>query len=362
MKAPDDLAPRWFAQALLAWFDAHRRALPWRGSPDAYGVWLSEIMLQQTRVDTVVPYYLRFLERYPTVAALAEAPLDEVLGAWSGLGYYRRARSLHAAAQAVVDRHGGSFPRELSALRALPGVGAYTAGAIASIAFGERTPLVDGNVARVLSRLFALGDPLGTSASDRALWATAERLVPDERPGDFNQALMELGATVCTPDRPRCERCPVAERCRARLEGRELELPVPRARKAPTRLRLVAAVVRGPDGLLLARRPAGGLYGGLWEPPMVEGGLREAEATLAEAGVSLGAKRGAIEHVLTHRRLAIVVHSGRVDGTIRALAPYEELAFVSDPEGGAIGLSTMAKRVLSISTVEATSPRAGRRR
>lgn len=362
MKAPNEVSPRWIAQALLAWFDAHRRALPWRGSPDAYGVWLSEIMLQQTRVDTVVPYYLRFLERYPSVGALAEAPIDEVLGAWSGLGYYRRARSLHAAAQAVIERHGGRFPSELSALRALPGIGAYTAGAIASIAFGVRTPLVDGNVARVLSRLYTLDAPLGTSASDRALWAAAEGLVPEERPGDFNQALMELGATVCTPDRPLCERCPLAQRCRARLEGRALELPVPRARKAPTRVRLVAAVVRSRAGLLLARRPVGGLFGGLWEPPMVEGSLREARARLADAGVVLGARRGALEHVLTHRRLAIVVHSGRVDGTIRALAPYEELAFVPDPEGGALGLSTMAKRVLSISTDEGASPRAGRRR
>jgi A/G-specific adenine glycosylase len=362
MNTANEVALRWFSRALLAWFDEHRRALPWRGSPDAYGVWLSEIMLQQTRVDTVVPYYLRFLERYPSVTALAEAPLDEVLGAWSGLGYYRRARSLHAAAREVVERHGGSFPRELAALRSLPGIGAYTAGAIASIAFGLRTPLVDGNVARVLSRLFAVSEALGTSASERKLWSIAESLVPAERPGDFNQALMELGATVCAPERPRCELCPVAERCRARLEGRELELPVPRARKEPSRVGLIAAVVREPRGLLLARRPAGGLFGGLWEPPMVEGSLREARAKLSGAGVVLGPERGALEHVLTHRRLAIVVHSGRVDGSIRALEPYEELAFVLEPEGGTLGLSTMAKRVLTIGTDEAKLPRTRGRR
>jgi A/G-specific adenine glycosylase len=319
-------------------------------------------MLQQTRVDTVVPYYLRFLERYPSVSELARAPLDEVLGAWSGLGYYRRARSLHAAAREVVERYGGRFPSDVAGLRTLPGIGAYTAGAIASIAFGVPEPLVDGNVARVLSRLFAVSDTLGTSASERKLWALARSLVPDERPGDFNQALMELGAIVCTPERPRCELCPVAERCRAQLEGRQLELPVPRRRKAPERVRLVAVVVRSPRGILLARRPPGGLFGGLWEPPMVEGSLREAKRKLAEVGIAVGTKRGALEHVLTHRRLAIVVHSGRVDGTIRTLEPYEELAFVPDPEGGSLGLSTMARRVLSLSTDEASHPRARRAR
>jgi A/G-specific adenine glycosylase len=348
------------AERLLAWFDVHKRALPWRASRDAYGVWLSEIMLQQTRVETVIPYYLRFLERFPTVDRLASASLDEVLGMWSGLGYYRRARALHAAAREVSERHGGAFPSTAAGLRTLPGVGAYTAGAIASIAHGERTPLVDGNVARVLSRLRGLEHPLGSTASERALWTIAEQLVPHVRPGDFNQALMELGATLCTKDAPRCAQCPLAAECVARALGRQAELPVPKRRKEATRVRLVAAVVRDERGLLLGRRPLAGLFGGLWEPPMVEGSARTAKTRFASAGISLGSKLGAFEHLLTHRRLAIVVHAGRLDGRIPRLVPYEELAFFDDAALEGLGLSTMARRVLSPSS-EAPPPRTRRR-
>ncbi len=229
-------------------------------------------MLQQTRVDTVVPYFHRFLARFPDVRALAAAELDDVLHLWSGLGYYRRARQLYATAREVTERYGGVFPDEAPALRGLPGIGAYTAGAIASIAYGRREPLVDGNVARVLARLEGIADPVKSPAVVRALWAAAARLLPDGRPGRFNEALMELGATVCTPRDPRCDACPVASFCVARGSGRERELPVTESKRRVPTIEAVAVVLADAAGLVLfARRREGGLFGGLWEPPMVEG-------------------------------------------------------------------------------------------
>ncbi len=263
---------RALAAALAAWFDATSRDLPWRRERAPYAVWLSEVMLQQTRVDTVVPYFQRFLARFPDVRALAAAPLDDVLHLWSGLGYYRRARQLHATAREVTERHGGVFPAEAPALRALPGIGAYTAGAIASIAYGRREPLVDGNVARVLARLEGIGEPIKSPSAVRRVWAIAARLLPDEQPGRFNEALMELGAMVCTPRDPRCDACPVSRFCAARAAGRERELPVVARKAAVPVVPAVAAVLVAPDGrILFARRREGGLFGGLWEPPMVEG-------------------------------------------------------------------------------------------
>src|SRR5262249_2371378 len=201
---------------------------------DAYAVWLSEIMLQQTRVETVVPYFERFLAKYPTVMALAAADLDEVLSLWSGLGYYRRARQLYATAREVTERYGGPFPGQAAELKKLPGIGDYTAGAIASLSFGQREPLVDGNVARVFSRLFGIEEPIQSPEGVKQLWALARRLLPEQRPGRFNEALMELGAMVCTPRDPRCDVCPVREGCAARATGRALELPVMIAkRKVP---------------------------------------------------------------------------------------------------------------------------------
>ncbi|MBC7172514.1 MAG: A/G-specific adenine glycosylase, partial [Polyangiaceae bacterium] len=205
--------------ALLEWFDRAQRDLPWRRTLDPYAIWVSEVMLQQTRVETVIPYYERFLTRFPTPAALAEAEEDAVLAAWSGLGYYRRARMLHAGAREVVATYGGAVPEAREARLALPGVGRYTAGAIGSIAFGKPEPIVDGNVARVLSRVRFIETPPGRADTERRLWDEAERLVYGERPGALNQALMELGATVCTPSSPRCTECPIARACAARSKG-----------------------------------------------------------------------------------------------------------------------------------------------
>ena len=215
---------------LLAWYDAEKRAMPWRLSTDPYRVWVSEIMLQQTTVSTVIPYYGRFLKRFPDVAALAGADEDEVLRLWAGLGYYSRARNLHRAAQAVVSEHGGRLPGTLAGLRSLPGVGRYTAAAVASIAFGLPAELVDGNVIRVYARLFALrGDPK-SPALQAKVWALAAEHLDHRRPGDWNQALMELGATVCSPVGPECGRCPLAEDCLARRRGLQDSIPLPARR------------------------------------------------------------------------------------------------------------------------------------
>jgi A/G-specific adenine glycosylase len=258
------------ARRVVAHFRSVRRDLPWRRSRDPYAIWVSEIMLQQTRVAAVVPYYERWMARFPTVTALAEAPLDDVLAAWAGLGYYSRARNLHRGAREVVTRHGGALPASAAALRALPGIGPYTAGAIASIAFAQPEPLVDGNVARVLARLYAIDIDIKSSAASSTLWRLAAELVPGDAPGDFNQGLMELGATVCTPLGPTCLLCPLTALCRARAQGREHELPRMPARKRPHELPLIDATalwIERRGKLLLARRTPDGLYGGLWELP-----------------------------------------------------------------------------------------------
>jgi A/G-specific adenine glycosylase len=307
MNAPDPtLAPQ-----LLSWYDAHARALPWRRSdakpPDPYRVWLSEVMLQQTRVETVIPYFERWLERFPTLEALAGAAGDEVMKAWEGLGYYSRARNLHRAVREVARAHGGRVPDEPAAFRRLPGVGRYTAGAVMSIAFGRREPIVDGNVRRVFARLWDHPEP-----GERELWAAASALIADcARPGDLNQALMELGATVCTPRAPRCGECPVRGSCAARAAGTQLRRPLPRpARPVPHEIHAVAVVTRR-EGVLVARRPARGRLGGLWEFPGVliapgEDAGRAAERALAE-GIALkgeaGAPIGSVEHRFTHVRV-----------------------------------------------------------
>jgi len=247
---------------LLRWFAREKRDLPWRRTRDPYRIWISEAMLQQTRVETVIPFYRRFLSRFPTVAALARARPGEVLAAWSGLGYYRRASALHAAARAVVERHGGRFPSRRETLLELPGIGPYTAGAIASIAFDRPEALVDGNVFRVFSRFFAGG-------SEDA-WSIARRLVPRAGAGNWNQALMELGALICTARDPKCGSCPVARRCRALRLGRVAALPERKGKPAVIRVDAVILAVRGRHRWLLERRPSRGLMAGMWQMPTVQ--------------------------------------------------------------------------------------------
>jgi A/G-specific adenine glycosylase len=250
-------------RALLDHYDRTRRDLPWRADTDPYRIWVSEVMLQQTRVETVTGYYRRWLGRFPDVGSLADATPDEVLLEWQGLGYYRRARNLHAGAKVVQERHGGTVPGSFEELRALPGVGEYTAGAVASIAFGEPVPAVDGNVRRVLARLHDRPEPKPSWLRD-----VAGLLVDPARPGDWNQALMELGATVCTPRDPECDSCPLGQWCRARMAGTQKKRPAPTGRKAVPRKVFATAVVMDPSGrALVVRRPDRGLLGGLWSFP-----------------------------------------------------------------------------------------------
>ena len=290
---PEDLAA--LRRALLGHYDRTRRDLPWRGDTDPYRIWVSEVMLQQTRAETVTEYYRRWLERFPDVETLAAADLDDVLLAWQGLGYYSRARNLHAGAVVVRDRHAGTVPGTYEALRELPGVGAYTAGAVASIAFGEAVPAVDGNVRRVLARLFDRAAP-----APKWLRETAAALVDASRPGEWNQALMELGATVCTPRSPRCHACPVSAWCAARAAATQEERPAPSARRAVPRERLATAVVVDRDGrALVARRPESGLLGGMWsfpDTPLEAGVEGDEDALVASARKAATAAGARVSH------------------------------------------------------------------
>jgi A/G-specific adenine glycosylase len=269
------LAPQEFSDKLLAWFDVHgRHNLPWTANATPYRVWVSEVMLQQTQVATVIPYYQRFMERFPDVRSLAEAPMDEVLHLWTGLGYYARARNLRSCAQVLVAQHGGEFPQGIEAVTALPGIGRSTAGAILALSRGQRQPILDGNVKRVLARVFGIaGDP-GSSAVVARMWEQAEACTPELRVGAYTQAVMDLGATLCTRARPACTVCPMSDTCVAALEGRQEELPSPKAKRARgSREATLLIAETGRDGaisVLVERRPDSGLWGGLWSPPQFE--------------------------------------------------------------------------------------------
>jgi A/G-specific adenine glycosylase len=300
------MEPKGFAERLLGWFDVHgRKSLPWQENPTPYRVWVSEVMLQQTQVATVIPYYGRFMARFPTVEALAAAPIDEVLHLWTGLGYYARARNLHACAQALVERHGGTFPRKLEEVTALPGIGRSTAGAILALSRGERHPILDGNAKRVLARVFGIeGDP-GSAGVLKALWARAEACTPEARAAAYTQAIMDLGATLCTRTRPACTVCPMSEGCVAAREGRQAVLPgVKQRRERKAREAVLLLAESGQDAersVLLERRPASGIWGGLWSPPEFES---ESEA-LAWCRRELGALESSealapIDHAFTH--------------------------------------------------------------
>lgn len=254
-----------FRRALLAWYTRSARPLPWRNTADPYRIWISEIMLQQTTVAAVVPYFERFLRRFPSLEALAVAPEEEVLRVWEGLGYYSRARNIHAAARTIVDEHEGQFPDDVAALMGLPGIGRYTAGAIASFAFDRQAPIVEANTLRLYCRLLGFrGDPRA-AAGRKILWDFAGRIVPHKRPGLFNQALMELGATLCKPENPNCSRCPVRASCAAFTNGWQNEIPVSAERAAPTPVTEIAVAVRRGKRYLLLKRPPGQRWAGLWD-------------------------------------------------------------------------------------------------
>jgi A/G-specific adenine glycosylase len=302
------------------WYQRHRRDLPWRDIDDPYKTWVAEIMLQQTQVSTVVDYYHEWLARFPDVDSVAEAEEDDVLDAWEGLGYYRRARFIHRSAQKLVDEYGGALPDTADELEELPGIGPYTAGAIASIAFDRPEPVVDGNVSRVLSRLRAIpGDPKSTS-NKNTYWKLAEQLVDPDAPGDFNQAMMELGATICTPDAPNCLLCPVREDCRAFERGEPEAYPdtASRPNKKSVRVATCVLLAEGPNGLetYVAKRPSDGLLGGLWEFPSTEideksDGPKRVDEQLASVDhgspftETEGSYGGEITHLFSHLRMTI---------------------------------------------------------
>ena len=323
---------RWRAglrRRLLAWYRRHRRDLPWRRTADPYAVWVSEVMLQQTRVETARGYYERFLARYPTVTALAAAGEGEVLKAWEGMGYYSRARNLHRAARTIVGEHGGQLPGTYDGLLDLPGVGPYTAAAVSSIAFDRPHPVLDGNVTRLLCRLLRVEDDPRRAPVRARLIAAGEALMPRSRPGDFNQALMELGARVCTPASPRCGDCPLGAHCRARAELDDPSvLPVRPARRPRPHLEVAAGLIRRGNRLLLAQRPPGGMLAGLWEFP---GGKREAGESLPdclrrevreELDIDIEVERplAVVDHDYSHRSIRLHAFAARcLGGRVRAL-------------------------------------------
>ncbi len=331
-------APRFraIARALLAWFDPSRRPMPWRQTRDPYRIWVSEVMLQQTTVAAVVPYYERFVAAFPTVAALAAAAPDDVMKMWEGLGYYSRARNLHAAARILAAGRRGELPSTVSELAALPGIGRSTAGAIASIAFGRDEPVLDGNVRRVAARLLGIRDDLARPAAQRALWDASRKLI---RPGTGREtalALMDLGNLVCAPRGPRCPECPLARFCRARRDGTADAIPLRRRRRPLPCHDIVAAVIEDARGrVLVRRRPDDGLLGGLWAFP---GGKREKGETLEAAlaremeddlgiGIAVGEKVGAVPHAYSHFRITLHAYRCRlVRGGVRASRDVEWVA------------------------------------
>lgn len=311
---------RKFRRQLLAWFSAHKRDLPWRKTKDPYRIWLSEIMLQQTRVAVVAPYYSRFLARFPNLPALARARTDAVLQRWAGLGYYSRARNLHRAAKEILASHSGRFPRSYEAALSLPGIGRYTATAVLSIAYGEPLAVLDGNVARVLARLGAVRGNLRKPATWKRLDEAAQNLLAREAPGDWNQAMMELGATVCTPKSPRCSDCPVSRWCRARKLGMVEKIPATRPQPKGVQITLTPAVLLDPRGrTLLIRKPDGALFSRLWQFPLLETKgngrgrlLQHLKENLGIAGDSRVTPLGAAHHTVTFRQVRLESYLVRV--------------------------------------------------
>jgi A/G-specific adenine glycosylase len=329
-----------FAEAVIAWQSRHgRHDLPWQGTRDPYLIWLSEIMLQQTQVATVIPYYQRFVERFPDVAALAAAEEDDVLRLWSGLGYYSRARNLHRAARTIMERHGGAFPRTRADIEALPGIGRSTAAAIAGFAFGARAAILDGNVKRVLARHFAVEGFPGDRAVELGLWQLAETLLPGAGIEGYIQGLMDLGATVCTTRAPGCARCPVRETCRAFQEDRVDALPAPRPRKAvPRRATGMVLLVRDGD-VLLQKRPPAGVWGGLWSLPEVDPHADVRRVALANYGAVVAAVEplGVVKHAFTHFTLDITPIVARVSEVKpRAAQPGVMWLPLADAVGAAV--------------------------
>jgi A/G-specific adenine glycosylase len=338
-----------FAAALLRWYDqSGRHDLPWQAERSPYRVWIAEIMLQQTQVATVIPYFQRFMARFPDVAALAAAPLDEVLHHWSGLGYYARARNLHRAARTIVMEHGGRFPATHAAVAALPGIGRSTAGAILAQALGQRHPILDGNVKRVLARVHAVPGWPGEAAVERQLWALAEQHTPAARVGDYTQAIMDLGATLCRRARPACEACPVAPGCAARARGRQADFPAPRPRRPRPRRHTRMLLLSDLDGaVLLERRPLQGVWGGLWCPPELgaEAAGDWAARVLGVAVVTAPALPS-VRHGFTHFELEIEPVPARIAAPAAALMEPDRWVWYNARTPAKLGLAAIVSRLI----------------
>nr|WP_255216045.1 A/G-specific adenine glycosylase [Pseudenhygromyxa sp. WMMC2535] len=358
MRAPEQLDTKAVATALSAWFAKHARDLPWRRTRDPYAIWVSEIMLQQTRVDTVERYWSRFLDRFPSVEALAAADEEAVLEAWSGLGYYRRARLLHRGARHVHAEHGGALPETPAEIRAIPGVGRYTTGAIASIAFDQPVPLVDGNVARVHARLQAIEDPVEQDAKAEDHWHFVSEVLAHGSPRVLAQALMELGATVCTPRSPSCSSCPLRAQCRAQALGRAHEIPAVKTKKPSPEHGYYALALRWGERLLLERRPEGSLLAGMWCLPLFERPLdeRDPEKLAAAASETLGVPMtltdkpaGKVKHVFTHRVWHLLPWPARARRAprLRKRDDARELAWMQADQTPAGGIPTLTRKLLA---------------
>ncbi len=346
-------------RALLRWYRANRRDLPWRRTRDPYAIWVSEAMLQQTQVATVLPYYERFLAAFPGVAELAQAPEEAVLGAWSGLGYYRRARSLQAGARVVVERHGGRVPDDPEALLALPGIGRYTAGAIASVAFGRPEPVLDGNVRRVLSRLLARRG--SGAAEERHLWSVARDLVRGASPGDLNQSLMELGALVCTPRSPRCDACPASAACRARAAGDPENYPSARRAARTVTVKVAVAVIRRHGRILLSKRGPETPLRGSWDLPsvVVPHGRDSGEclrAFLARQGltVEMSDELDVVPHSILRRRLLLSIFCAVEIGS--SATPPDGARWARPGDLGSVAISGATRKILRIAGIVAAEP------
>ncbi len=341
---------------LLRWYAHHSRDLPWRHTHDPYFIWVSEIMLQQTQVETVIPYYLRFLMKFPSVMALAEARTDEVLKMWENLGYYSRARNLHAAAKEIVARWGGRLPQNRKDLLALPGIGEYTASALLSIAFALPVAAIDGNVSRVISRLFALRNPLGSPESRKQVLDLANHLLSRKHPGAFNQAMMDLGATVCAPRAPSCLSCPLRGLCKAKDLGLQERLPVAQKRPALSHKHVTAAILFDrKKRVLVVQRPASGLLGGLWKFPGGERGAKEAleEALVRTVQEELGLRvrvlkaMASVKHAYTHFRVTCHVYRSAIVRGRPKSPEGREWKWVSAEEVQRLALSKAERKILA---------------
>ena len=351
----DDAWKRRFRRRLLAWFALHRRDLPWRRTRDPYRVWISEIMLQQTQVATVIPYYERFLAAFPDVHALAAAPEHDVLKLWEGLGYYRRARQLHRAARVLLATHGGVFPRDLDAVRELPGIGRYTAGAILSIAFDLPAPILEANTVRLFTRLLAYqGDPAST-AGQRLLWQAAEALLPRKQTGEFNQALMELGSLICTPRAPACDSCPVPLLCGARLQSLVEELPRMRAKVAITPVREAAIVIRRGSRIFISQQAEGRRWAGLWDFPRFslvsehEAGVHDEIVTrtreLTGMTIEPGDHLATLKHGVTRFRITLDCYAAKVVAGGPKKSLHDHSGWVLPAELANYPLSTTGRKI-----------------